>query len=426
MSIRKCRLRVVAVGWLVLVACASAASAAPFPDPSLFGEPTPVPGIPGGLPNGVCGATLTPDGQTMVFCWFTGTWQLYTAQWDAQQKSWGDIRHLPGASWYDMLPTLSGDGKWLFYHGYEGGLYVAERQPSGTWGNSRQIPVDVTTNGANANPFFDGSTLYFDRRTDVRDRGGYVWDVMYEAPYDPIRNVCGSPARVDSVYIGYPTSSGGARIFGDGKTLLFSRGPSDGTWPEIYMGKWDLFLREWVDIAALGAPVNTGAGESSPWYCEQTRTLYFVRSDYRLYQSVVIEDTTPPVARCTTDKSVLWPPNHQIEQVTVYVQASDNVTTVDQLRVSATVSSNEPDDALGDGHFVGDVNGQNGYAQAVPFNLTYDADLGCFVGTLSLRAERDGAASGRVYPIECTVTDLAGNVTTTSCVVTVPHDQRKK
>ena len=137
-------------------------------------------------------------------------------------------------------------------------------------------------------------------------------------------------------------------------------------------------------------------------------------------------DTTPPVVGCSTNKSTLWPPNHQMEQVIVYVQASDDTTPANQLRVAVTVSSNEPDDANGDGHFTGDVNGHDGFTAPVPVPVTFDPNLGCFVGTVALRAERDGGGVGRVYSIVCQAQDLAGNTSAARCAVAVSHDQRKK
>ena len=45
--------------------------------------------------------------------------------------------------------------------------------------------------------------------------------------------------------------------------------------------------------------------------------------------------------------------------------------------------------------------------------------------TLLLRAERAGPGNGRVYTITVDSTDRAGNSTTSSVAVTVPHDQGK-
>ena len=43
--------------------------------------------------------------------------------------------------------------------------------------------------------------------------------------------------------------------------------------------------------------------------------------------------------------------------------------------------------------------------------------------TLLLRAERAGPGNGRVYTITVDSTDRAGNSTTSSVAVSVPHDQ---
>jgi hypothetical protein len=45
---------------------------------------------------------------------------------------------------------------------------------------------------------------------------------------------------------------------------------------------------------------------------------------------------------------------------------------------------------------------------------------------MSLRAERSGTGSGRVYTITVQCTDAAGNSTTKTVTVTVAHDQAKK
>jgi hypothetical protein len=71
------------------------------------------------------------------------------------------------------------------------------------------------------------------------------------------------------------------------------------------------------------------------------------------------------------------------------------------------------------------VDGANGYAAPVPVDLVYDAVSGCYYGLVSLRAERDGTAGGRVYSIVCNILDTDGNFNTASCVVVVPHDKRR-
>jgi len=70
--------------------------------------------------------------------------------------------------------------------------------------------------------------------------------------------------------------------------------------------------------------------------------------------------------------------------------------------ISAT--SSEPDNGLGDCDTANDI----------VINAS---------GTISLRAERSGTGPGRVYSITYQATDIAGNSTTASATVTVPHNK---
>jgi hypothetical protein len=132
----------------------------------------------------------------------------------------------------------------------------------------------------------------------------------------------------------------------------------------------------------------------------------------------VVVDSTPPEITCETDKVSLWPPDHRIVEVTLAVSISDG-------NVTAACTSSEPDDANGDGEFTGDVNGGDGFSAPQPIALSYNDTLGCYVGTLRLRAERDGREAGRTYSIVCTATDPYGNSSTARCAVVVPHDRRR-
>jgi len=140
----------------------------------------------------------------------------------------------------------------------------------------------------------------------------------------------------------------------------------------------------------------------------------------------VVADERPPIISCATDKVCLWPPSHQMVEVTLFVWATDNCVCPDLLDVTAFCASSEPDDATGEGSFAGDVNGEDGFTLPQQINLVYDAVLDCFVGAVHLRAERDGSEEGRVYSILCTATDLFGESSTADCGVVVPHDRRKE
>lgn len=140
---------------------------------------------------------------------------------------------------------------------------------------------------------------------------------------------------------------------------------------------------------------------------------------------VSVIDHQPPLASCTTDLVVLWPPDHRLETVNIAVAVSDECATPENLSVYCQVSSNEPDDGTGDGAFTGDVDGHDGYLAPVVVTLHYNATTQQYEGGVALRAERDGANVGRVYSILCQVEDPSENPSETSCVVLVPANKRK-
>ena len=116
-------------------------------------------------------------------------------------------------------------------------------------------------------------------------------------------------------------------------------------------------------------------------------------------------DTTPPVITSLASSSTtLWPPNHKLVPITLSASASDNVG-VTSLKI-ISVTSNEPDNGLGDGDTAGDI--------------VITGDL-----TLNLRAERSGKGNGRVYTITVGARDAAGNTSTKTVTVSVPKSQGK-
>jgi len=120
-------------------------------------------------------------------------------------------------------------------------------------------------------------------------------------------------------------------------------------------------------------------------------------------QSVTIKrDTTgPTIASATADPSILWPPNNKMRAVTVSVDASDAGAGLTGCLVTS-VSSNE-----------------GGSVHEPDVELT-----GAL--TLNLRAEREGKGSGRIYTAMVSCSDAAGNTSTATVKVAVPHDQGKK
>jgi hypothetical protein len=113
-------------------------------------------------------------------------------------------------------------------------------------------------------------------------------------------------------------------------------------------------------------------------------------------------DATPPViASVSATPSTLGAPNHKMTPVSINVKVADNCTTPTWTVTS--VSSNEPLNGTGDGDTEPDwtIAGHN----------------------VTLRAERAGTGSGRTYTVTVTAKDAAGNTSTGTTTVSVPHNR---
>lgn len=119
----------------------------------------------------------------------------------------------------------------------------------------------------------------------------------------------------------------------------------------------------------------------------------------------VVDTTAPVITSIVPNPATLWPPNHKMKNVNVAVVADDACGEVTTRIVQVT--SNEPVNGNGDGNTSPD------------WLISGD-------GKLQLRAERSGGGSGRIYTITVEATDEAGNTTTGTTEVTVPHSQGKK
>lgn len=115
-------------------------------------------------------------------------------------------------------------------------------------------------------------------------------------------------------------------------------------------------------------------------------------------------DTIPPTITASVSPTLLFPPNHKLRVVSANVVANDNCPVVNFALTSAT--SDEPDNGLGDGDTVGDIQ---------------DAALGSADVSVRLRAERAGTGDGRVYTLGYTATDGSGNTADADAAVSVPH-----
>jgi hypothetical protein len=122
---------------------------------------------------------------------------------------------------------------------------------------------------------------------------------------------------------------------------------------------------------------------------------------------VVVQDTTPPVVHVSVTPEFIWPPNHKMVTVHATVRATD-VCSPEVTVTLVSVTSSEPDNSTGDGNTTGDV--QN-------------ATLGTADFVFSVRAERKGNGSGRVYTATYGAIDASDNTATASADIKVAHDQ---
>ncbi|MFT4514530.1 MAG: hypothetical protein ACI91B_003241 [Planctomycetota bacterium] len=125
---------------------------------------------------------------------------------------------------------------------------------------------------------------------------------------------------------------------------------------------------------------------------------------------VDVIDTTAPTLSPVADRSLLWPPNHSMVDVTITLNAGDLSGTT---AFDVAIASNEDADKDGDGNTIPDfttpvVDSTNGTVHVL------------------LRAERSGKGGGRTYTITITATDSSGNSTTSAVEVHCPHDRRRK
>jgi hypothetical protein len=111
-------------------------------------------------------------------------------------------------------------------------------------------------------------------------------------------------------------------------------------------------------------------------------------------------DEIAPTVEVSVTPEVLWPPNHRYRHVTATVVAEDDFDE-DPTVTLVSVTSNEPDDGIDDGHTINDI------VVLDDFHFL-------------LRAERSGLGEGRVYTITYSVTDDCGNETIGTATVTVP------
>jgi hypothetical protein len=118
------------------------------------------------------------------------------------------------------------------------------------------------------------------------------------------------------------------------------------------------------------------------------------------------DDTAPPVITLTVTPKTLWPPNGAMVPVTVSGVITDAQSGVDSDGAAFSV--------------------RDEYDEVQPAGAITLGAGGTYSFTVSLPASRRGSdRDGRQYTITVAAKDNAGNATSTSAVVRVPHDRRE-
>jgi len=183
---------------------------------------------------------------------------------------------------------------------------------------------------------------------------------------------------------------------------------SPGTNDDIVAFDWSEQGRPLASGATAAIPLALGAHAIS---LSVTDAAGATDSDVA---NVTVRDTTPPhIGSVVADPAVLSPPNQRLVPVSISVVAADVCDAAPSCTIDA-VTSNDP--------FPGTGRGAHSPAAILsdPGPKTSPAVLGVL-----LRADRGGAGAGRVYTIDVSCRDAAGQVTRGRTTVSVASDRVK-
>jgi hypothetical protein len=160
--------------------------------------------------------------------------------------------------------------------------------------------------------------------------------------------------------------------------------------------------------AETRGPYIVGSNAMTLLTTEGVTTVRYFATDYSGNQEAsksysVRIDKTPPVISGTPAKGCsLWPPNKTLVTVAT-VNATDALSGVASRSFTVTATSSEPASDPNSPDIVITPNGTGFVVQ--------------------VRADRLASGNGRIYRLNATASDLAGNTATVTASCTVPHDR---
>jgi len=132
------------------------------------------------------------------------------------------------------------------------------------------------------------------------------------------------------------------------------------------------------------------------------------------------------VATCGEDMTIayapttLWPPNNKMSTITITATDTDQEPSGETFSITVVSISSNEDDAAGNST-CGRPSGPDW--AGVGNSATGTDDTTAAVTTISLRNERCGIGTGRVYTITLSCADAETPTGTTTLTVAVPHDK---
>ena len=304
-------------------------------------------------------------------------------------------------------------------------IYVSGQMADGSFAAATLVP-ELSSPSNESDPWIrhDGLEVFFQSNRTGSIGMGDLWVATRGSTAD----AWSTPVNVGSP-INTASAEQNAYFSSDGMTLFFASDRTGGSGGlDLYMSTRTLPIVRSKNITLAadescsaiispgdvddgsfdsvdGGPLTLSLDPAGPFGLGEHTVRLIATDDRGLTNSaiaiVTVADQTPPViSNASVDKPTLWPPNHQMIEVTV------NYTTTDNCggpAASLDVSSNEAINGTGDG-------------DTAPDWEIVDAHH------VRLRAERSGQGSGRIYTITITATDSHGNTSSQAVTEGVPHN----
>ncbi|HYP25593.1 MAG TPA: Ig-like domain-containing protein [Blastocatellia bacterium] len=212
---------------------------------------------------------------------------------------------------------------------------------------------------------------------------------------DLIGTISGVPTPADEVVLASPD------LVNPDLTDLVNLLPPDQRYSFIFEGNPQVLDHVLVDADMLSRLSRFAYARNNADFPENLRSVATRPERLSDHDMPVAYFKLPPsITNVSTSRTVIWPPNHKMVNVTV----NYDVVSPCPVTCTLTVTSNEPVDGEDDG-------------STSPDWEIIDAH------NVRLRAERSGEGTGRIYTITITCTDSSGNSTSQTATVTVPLNQ---